>query len=458
MQAALTYAKIHQTDTLADLQALLRIPSISTFSESAADIQQAAQWLADKLTEIGLYHVNVMPTAGHPVVYADWLEAGPTAPTLLIYGHYDVQPVDPVEEWLTPPFEPTIKGDDLFCRGATDDKGQLYIHLAAVEAYLKSGDRLPINIKFIIEGEEELGSPSLGDFVPQQRALLQADAAVISDMSIIDPATPAISTGVRGLVYLEVSMRGSRQDLHSGTYGGLVENPLYAMARVLASLRDDQGRVTIPGFYDAVRELSPAEREALNDNPITEAMILTETGAPVLTGEAGYTILERRGVRPTVEIHGIRGGFVSPGQKTVIPAAVTAKVSMRLVPDQNPQEIIRLFTNYIHQVSPKTVEVAVEPLAAAESAVVNISAPAVEAAAQAYQHGFGRRPVYLRDGGTLPVVSMFNKVLNAPVVMMGFGLPDDNLHAPNEKFHLPNFYRGIDTVIYYYDIFSRASQ
>ncbi|MBN1218430.1 MAG: dipeptidase [Anaerolineae bacterium] len=455
MRKALTYVQEHRAKILAELQTLLRIPSISTFPENQADMRQAAQWLANKLTSLGLEHVNIKPTTGHPVVYADWLHAGADAPTLLIYGHYDVQPVDPLDEWRTPPFEPTIKGDELFCRGATDDKGQLYVHIAAVEAFLKTTGQLPLNIKFMLEGEEEIGSLSLGDFVLEHQDLLKADAAVISDSHIIDPQTPVLVAGVRGLVYMEVFMRGSRQDLHSGTYGGVVENPLNAMVRVLASLHDDQGRVTIPGFYDTVRELTPAERELLNKSPVTPETILAETGAPALWGETGYTVVEQRGVRPTLDVHGIKGGFIGAGQKTVIPAAASAKVSMRLVPDQDPAKIARLFTEHIHRISPKTMEVRVETLARAESAVVDITAPAIAAAAKAYERGFGRRPIYLREGGTLPVVSMIHKTLNAPVVMMGFGLPDDNLHAPNEKFHLPNFYRGIETAIQYYHIFGR---
>lgn len=457
MRDALAYAQTHQADFLADLQTLLRIPSISTSAENAADIQRAAQWLADKLTALGLRHVSLMPTAGYPVVYGDWLAAGPNAPTVLIYGHYDVQPVDPLDEWQTPPFEPTVKGDDLLGRGTTDDKGQLYVHVAAVEAYLKTAGRLPVNVKFMLEGEEEIGSTNLENFMRQHRELLQADAAIISDMHIIGPDTPAVSVGVRGMAYMEVTLRGSRLDLHSGTYGGVVENPLNALVKMLAVLRDDQGRVTIPGFYDKVRELTPAERKALNNGPVTEQTILAETGAPALWGEAGYTAVERRGVRPTLDIHGIRGGYIEPGMKTVIPAMVSAKVSMRLVPDQDPLEIGRLFEAHLRRLCPPTMEMTVTQLAAGESAVVDITDPAVQAAAEAYERGFGNRPIYERDGGSIPVVSMINKILNAPVVMMGFGLPDDRLHAPNEKFYLPNFYRGINTVIHYFDILGQRN-
>jgi len=416
-------------------------------------MQQAAQWLADKLTSVGLENVKIMPTRGHPIVYADWLHAAPDAPTLLVYGHYDVQPIDPVEEWLTPPFEPTIKGDDIFCRGATDDKGQMYVHVAAVEAYLKSSGELPLNIKFMIEGEEEIGSLHLEDFMREQQDLLKADAAVLSDTHMQDSQTPILVAGVRGLVYTEIHLRGSRQDLHSGAYGGVVENPLNAMAKLLAALHDEHGRISIPGFYDDVADVAPHVRDALRNGPVTDETILAETGASALWGEPEYCAAERIGIRPTLDVHGIKGGFIDPGQKTVIPATAVAKVSMRLVPDQDPTKIARLFTEHVHRLAPPTMEVKVDILAEAASAVVEFDSHAVRAAVKAYQQGFGHTPVFLREGGTLPVVSMFQHILNAPAVMMGFGLPDDNLHAPNEKFHLPNFYRGIETAIHYYDIF-----
>jgi acetylornithine deacetylase/succinyl-diaminopimelate desuccinylase-like protein len=453
MQAALTYAQEHQTDILSNLEALLRIPSISTFTEHNATMQQAAQWLANKLIDVGLENVSILPTAGHPVVYADWLHAGPNAPTLLVYGHYDVQPVDPVEEWLTPPFEPTIKGDNLYCRGATDDKGQLYTHVAAVEAYLKSGGQMPLNIKFMLEGEEEIGSLNLEDFMGEHKDLLKADAAVLSDTHMQDPQTPILVAGVRGLIYTEIHLRGSRQDLHSGAYGGVVENPLNAMAKLLAALHDNNGRVAIPGFYDQVAEVPPDVRDILRNGPVTDETILAETGAPALWGEPEYSVAERIGVRPTLDVHGIKGGFIDPGQKTVIPATATAKVSMRLVPNQNPAEIVRLYTEHIYRLAPPTMEVKVDILTKADSAVVEFDSPAIQAAVKAYEQGFGHTPVFLREGGSLPVVGMFQRILGAPAVLMGFGLPDDNLHAPNEKIYLPNFYRGIETAIYYYNIF-----
>jgi acetylornithine deacetylase/succinyl-diaminopimelate desuccinylase-like protein len=455
---ALTYARSHQAEHLAALQQLLRLPSISTLPEHQLDVQRTAAWLVEHLSALGLENVKIMPTAGHPIVYADWLHAGPTAPTLLIYAHYDVQPVDPLGEWLTPPFEPTVQGDNLMGRGATDDKGQLYVHLAATAAYLKTSGRLPLNVKFLLEGEEEIGSLNLEAFMHQHLDQFRADAALVSDTHIRDPHTPVLITGVRGLTYMEITLRGSKMDLHSGAYGGVVENPLNALVQLLAALHDAHGQVAIPGFYDKVRALSAAERQALNNGLVTAETVLAETGAPaVWAGEVGYTVVERKSVRPTLDIHGIKGGFTGAGQKTVIPAVASAKVSMRLVPDQDAAEIASLFAQQVRRLAPKTMEVSVEKISAANAAVVDISAPALEAAAEAYEHGFGRRPFYLREGGTIPVVGMLGTLLHMPVVMMGFGLPDDRLHAPNEKFHLPNFYRGIETVIHYYDIFGSTA-
>lgn len=453
----LAYAQQHRKETLEDLQALLRIPSISTLPEHKPAMQRAADWLVEQLGRLGLNARRIATAGGPDIVYADWLQAGPGRPTLLIYGHYDVQPADPIDEWLTPPFEPTIKGDNLFGRGTSDNKGQFYAHIAAAAAYLRAAGGLPINIKFLLEGEEECGSLHLGQFVQAHQELLKADAAMISDTPIVDPQTPALIAGVRGLVYMEIFMRGFKRDLHSGAYGGVVDNPLNAMVRLLASLRDASGRVTIASFYDKVRAPTPAEKEVLENGKVNGEKILAETGALQLWGESDYTVAERIGVRPTLDIHGIKGGFTGSGQKTVIPASVSAKVSMRIVPDQDAEEIARLFTEHILRLAPPTMEVSVQKLAAADGAVLDLSAPAMEAGMQAYERGFGRRPVYLREGGTLPVVSMFHKVLGVPVVMMGFGLPDDALHAPNEKFYLPNFYRGIDTAIHYYDILSRQS-
>ena len=327
------YIEKNKDRFLNEMVELLRIPSISAEKEHIPDMQRCAELVKQRLLEAGCDTATIFPTRGHPIVYAEKM-IDPSKPTILVYGHYDVQPVDPLDEWLTPPFEPTVKGDNMFGRGVTDDKGQLYVHVAAVEAYLKSTARLPLNIKFMLEGEEEIGSPNLDDFMRAHPDLLKADAALISDTHMADPATPIIVTGVRGLAYMEISMRGSQHDLHSGGYGGVVENPLNAMVKLLASLHDEAGRVTIPGFYDNLQEMTPAERQALNNGLVTDETILAETGAPALWGETGYTAAERKSIRPTLDIHGIKGGFIGSGQKTVIPAAVSAKVSMRLVPNQ----------------------------------------------------------------------------------------------------------------------------
>ncbi|MDM8532713.1 dipeptidase [Anaerolineales bacterium HSG25] len=453
---ALTYAQAHQDEALAGLQELIRIPSISTLPENKADMERAAQWLVNKFAAIGMENSAIMPTPGHPIVYADWLHAGADAPTILIYGHYDVQPVDPLDLWDTPPFEPTVKGDKLYARGADDNKGQHYTHIAAIESYMKTAGKLPLNIKFMIEGEEEIGSENLTDFIANNKELLKSDAAVISDTGMIDPQTPVVVSGVRGLTYMEITLRGSHRDLHSGAYGGVVENPLNAMARLLAKLHDDDGRVTIPGFYDKVKELTALEKEQFAQSLTTDERIMKETSAPALWGDKEFNVAERIGCRPTLDVHGIRGGFIGEGQKTVITAEATAKVSMRLVPNQNAETIAELFTKYIHDIAPPTMTTTVTKLSAENGAVIDMTGPAIEAASKAYEFGFGKAPVFSREGGSLPIVTNLVEVLDVPVVMMGFGLPDDDIHAPNEKFHLPNFYNGINTAIYFYDLFAQG--
>jgi acetylornithine deacetylase/succinyl-diaminopimelate desuccinylase-like protein len=449
-QSASAYARAHQSDSLDRLFEFLRIPSISTSPEHRDDIQRAGEWLVTRMREIGLSRAEIIPTAGQPVVYGEWLGAGPGAPTLLIYGHYDVQPTDPDEEWNSPPFEPTIRGELLYARGASDNKGQHYVHLAATEAFFQTEGAPPVNLKFLIEGEEEVGSPNLGDFIQGNAEMLACDAALISDTGMVEAKTPTITYGVRGMAYMEVEIKGPKRDLHSGAYGGVAHNPLQVMTEILAALHDDQGRVAIPGFYDKVRPLTEDERAEFKRIPFDEAAFRQEVGSPALwSGEAGYTPLERLGARPTLELHGIRGGFVGEGQKTVIPARLLAKVSMRLVPDQDPLEIAQLFEKRVRELAPPTVEVTVRTLSYADAAVIERDAPAMRCAVRAYAEGFDADPVFLRSGGTLPVVAMLNKVLKAPVIMMGFGLPDDNAHAPNEKLSLDNFRRGINTSIHF---------
>ncbi|UCC86382.1 MAG: dipeptidase [Anaerolineales bacterium] len=449
-QSTLDFVEAHQADNLNHLMQLLRIPSVSTDPERRADMERTANWLATRMREIGLSRAQVLPTGGHPVVYGEWLGAGPHRPTVLIYGHYDVQPTDPDDEWLSPPFEPVVRDGHLYARGAADNKGQHYVHLAAAEAFFRVDGGPPVNLKFMIEGEEEIGSPNLDSFIKQHADMLACDTVLISDTSMLTPTTPAIIYGLRGMTYMEITVRGPKQDLHSGSYGGVAHNPLQVVVELLAALHDGQGRVAIPGFYDRVRPLSEEERAEYGRVPFDEEALRQEIGAPALwSGESGYTPRERLGTRPTLEIHGIRGGFVGQGQKTVIPAKVVAKVSMRLVPDQDPVEIGRLFEQRIRELAPPTVEVEVRALSHAEAAVIERDTPTMQAAVGAYKQGFGGEPVFLRCGGTLPVVAMLNEILQVPVILIGFGLPDDNGHSPNEKLRLDSFYRGIKTSIFY---------
>ncbi len=455
VDAALTYARELRQRFLDSLMELLHIPSVSMEPEHEPDMRRAADWLAEYVRQMGMSPVEMPVTEGYPVVYGEWLGAGEDAPTLLAYGHYDVQPVDPIDEWHTPPFEPTVQGEDLFCRGASDDKGQLFAVLAAAEAYLKTEGRLPINLKVMLEGEEELASPHMAAFVGRHRQRLAADAILICDEALLDPQTPLIMYGTRGNLYVEVKVRGPAHDLHSGTFGGAVDNPFNVLVRLLAQLQDPETRrIKVPGFYDRVRPLDGTERALLAQVPVDDEIARHLTGVPVLAGEEGYTTIERTSVRPTFEIHGLPGGFTGPGKKTVIPARASAKVSMRLVPDQDPHEIAPRFEAYLRAMAPPTVELTVHILGASRPTVIDYQAPAIQAVARAFERGFGASPVYMRGGGSLPTIADFQDTLGAPIVLIGFGLPDDNIHAPNEKLHLPNFHRGIETLVHYFSILS----
>jgi acetylornithine deacetylase/succinyl-diaminopimelate desuccinylase-like protein len=446
---AIAYAQANREQFLSELKEFLSIPSVSTQPEHKPDIRRAATWLRDKLLAAGFPQADVMATAGHPVVYAEWLDAGPTAPTVLVYGHYDVQPPDPVELWDTPPFKPTLVGDDLFCRGASDDKGQLYVHVKAAQAFGETAGRPPVNLKCMFEGEEESGSPSLEPFIREHADLLTADVGVISDTHILDKDTPSIVYALRGLAYVEVEVTGPDHDLHSGAYGGAVHNPINALCAMIASLQDENGHITIPGFYDRVRELEATEREELARAPFDRQAWLRETGVKADWGEPGYTIVERTTARPTLDVNGIWGGYTQPGTKTVLPSRAFAKISMRLVPDQDPASITQLFQDHLAEIAPPTVTVEVRDLHGGEGAIVRRDSPAMKAASQAYAEAFGQDPLFVRGGGSIPVVATLQKVLGIETVLMGFGLPDDRLHAPNEKFHLPNFYKGIETAIHF---------
>ncbi|HZU06083.1 MAG TPA: dipeptidase [Chloroflexota bacterium] len=450
MEDILAYLDAQRERFLQDLIACLRIPSISSATAHREDVRRCAEHVAAHLRRIGLPRVEVLPTGGHPVVYGEWC-AAPGAPTALVYGHYDVQPVDPLPLWQTPPFEPVVRDGLLFARGAVDDKGQVYMHFAVVEAYLATRGRLPLNLKFLIEGEEEIGSPHLDAFVAAHRDLLAADVGVISDTPMYDADHPSLCYGLRGLAYLQVEVEGPASDLHSGTWGGIVANPALALAQILAQLKDANGRVTVPGFYDAVRPLTEEERAAFAALPFDPGRVATELGVPCLVGEAEYTPLERLWARPTLDVHGLWGGFSGEGAKTVIPARAGAKLSCRLVPDQDPAEITRLLAAHIERLAPPGVRVRVEALHGGRPVLTPLHHPALRAAGRAVERGFGKPPVFIREGGSIPFVATLVEELKLPCVLLGVGLPDERTHAPNEHFHLENFYRGMRAVAYLWE-------
>lgn len=442
------YITEHQQQFLDELIALLRMPSISTMSEHKGDLRQAAEWLADHMNGIGL-SARLYETPGNPIVYAEWLGAG-DAPTVLVYGHYDVQPVDPLDEWDTDPFEPTVRDGDLYARGSADDKGQLFTHIKAAQALLETEGALPVNLKFILEGEEESGSENLEPFISAHADLLAADVVVISDTHSRSLEQPTIVYALRGMSYMEIEVWGPSKDLHSGMYGGMVHNPAQALVEIIAQLHDANGTITVPGFYDNVRALDEAERAELAKMPYTEAELYAETGVPAPWGEAEYALHERTGARPTLEVNGLISGWTGEGAKTVLPARALAKVSCRLVPDQDPNEVYALVKDYVAQITPPTVKSEVRLLHIGHAAITERDTPAMQAAINAFEAGWGAKPIFTREGGSIPVVADFSRILNVPVVLMGYGLPDDGLHGPNEKFALECFWRGIATNINFY--------
>ena len=453
----LEHLKANQAQFLDGLKNLLRIPSISALPEHKPDIRRAAESIADELRQMGMRGTEVIDGKPglNPLIYAEWMDA-PGKPTLVLYGHYDVQPPDPLDEWKSPPFEPTVRGRDLFARGASDDKGQTCILLKAVECFLRSEGKLPINVKFLIEGEEEVGGEHIEEYVAVNRQRLKADAAVVCDTEMFAPGLPTLTTGLRGLVYTEVEARGASHDLHSGMYGGAAPNPLQALAEMIAGLKGPDGKIRIPGFYQKVRKPSRKELEAWKRLPFKEnAFLKKEVGSTALTGERNFSVLERLWARPTFEVHGIRGGFVGEGAKTVIPAAATAKISMRLVPDMNPKEVLRQFTSAVRRLAPRGIKTTVRVISTAPASVVSTNSHYIAAAAEAMESVFKKKTVYMRSGGSIPIVGLFTQHLKVPSIMMGYGLPDDNLHAPNEKFHLPNFYGGIEAVIRYFELLGK---
>ena len=449
MDNVVDFINTHRDHYVEQLRDYLAIPSISALPEHRADLRRCATWTANEMRRIGLKKVSLIETPGHPVVYGEWLEA-PNKPTILFYGHYDVQPVDPIDLWESPPFEATVREGEIYARGAADDKGQIFMHFKAVEAWLKQAGRLPVNMKFVLEGEEEIGSKNLDGFTREHKAKLTADVLVISDTPMFDRGVPSICYGLRGLAYFQVELRGTNSDLHSGSFGGAVANPGFVLAQLLSQMKDRSGRVKIPGFYDDVRALREEERTAFGNLPFNERRYRTELGAPKLVGESGYTTLERLWARPTFEVNGLLAGFTGDGAKTVIPAVSMTKVSMRLVPDQDPDTIGDLFESYIRKVTPKSVELKVSRLHGGKPWMTEFDNPFVQAAARAIERGFGQAPVFNREGGSIPVVSTFQEVLGLPTVLFGIGLPDENAHAPNEKLDLGNFHNGViaSTVLY----------
>lgn len=445
---ALNYARAHRPRFVAELKQFLTFPSVSSQPEHRKDIQRCADWLARHLQGIGLDRTRIIPTRGNPIVYASWLHA-PGRPTLIVYGHYDVLPGEPLRDWHTPPFTPTLNNDNLCARGAADDKGQLFCHVKAIESYLRTQRTLPVNMKCIFEGEEEIGSPHLTSFIARNRRALRVDAAVISDTRMLGPNRPAISYAQRGGLRAELKITGPPHDLHSGNFGGAVLNPVQALCQIIASLHDADGHIAIPGFYDDVRLWGDAERSFMARNGPTDAEILKDAQVEQGWGESGFSLYERTTIRPALTLNGIGAGHQGRGSKSIIPATALAKLSFRLVPDQNPRKIAQLFRDHIARLTPAAVRSSVRIFSPIEPALVDRNHPAVRAAAFAYKKGFGSPPVFIRSGGSIPVVNTFQQILGCPAVLMGFGLPDDHIHGPNEKFHLPNFYKAIATSIWY---------
>jgi acetylornithine deacetylase/succinyl-diaminopimelate desuccinylase-like protein len=441
MSSVASYVREQRSRYVDQLKELLAIPSVSTEPERAPDVAKAATWVRDRLKAAGCTAAEIHPTKRHPIVYGEWLGA-PGKPTILVYGHYDVQPVDPIALWKIPPFTPTVKDGRIWARGASDDKGQVILHVNALEAHLKVAGASPVNVKFLIEGEEEIGSPNLDPFLIANKNKLKCDAVVVSDTAMFAKGIPSIVYGLRGLTYLQVDVTGTSRDLHSGIYGGAVVNPANALVQMIAKLKDERGKVRIPGFYDDVRALTRAERKAFASLPHTDAKFKRSIGAPALFGESGYTTLERVWARPTLEINGIWAGFTGEGAETVIPGQAHAKISMRLVPDQRPADIAAKASSHFKKIAPRSVKVSVQRLHGGEAWLAPTDHPALLAAGRAVKRAFGKTPVLVREGGSIPIIASFSRILKVPSVLMGIGLNDDNLHAPNEKLDLDNFHRG----------------
>jgi len=445
--SAVDYARQNYPRFLDELKALLRIPSVSTLPEHAGDCHFAAEVLAADLSKIGMENVRLIETKGHPLVYADWLHAA-WKPTVLVYGHYDVQPPDPLDEWVSPPFEPAERNGNLYARGAVDDKGQVMAQMKALESLLAADATLPLNVRVLLEGEEEVGGEGIASYVASKPSQLDADFALVSDTELFAPGLPTLCVGLRGMIYTELEVRGAKTDLHSGMYGGAAPNPFFALAQILAKLKDENGHILIPGFYDDIIPPSAEELAAWQSLPFDEEEYrINEVGSKQLVGEAGFSVLERTWARPTLEVHGIPGGFIGAGAKTVIPAKALAKVSMRLVPGMTPAKAFDLYKSYVEKLVPPGVDVEVRLIHSGDPCLIPVDNPYIKAATRALHEVWGKDTVFIRSGGSIPIVGDFARHLGLPSVMMGFGLPDDNLHAPNEKFNLKNFALGIESLI-----------
>jgi acetylornithine deacetylase/succinyl-diaminopimelate desuccinylase-like protein len=457
MSTPINYQAIHQhiddhrEQILSDLIEFLRIPSISTLSEHAGDIERAAQFVADQLTQAQIEHVQLIRGEGHPLVYGDWLHAD-DKPTILIYGHYDVQPVDPIEEWESPPFEPTIRGDTIYARGATDDKGQVLALIEAAKSVMATAGTLPVNLRFLIEGEEEFGGATIEAYVKEHGSEIPCDAVLIADSHMLGPGMPSVLYGVRGIIYAEIVAQGAATDLHSGTYGGVAPNPLHALALILAGIKGEDGHINIPGLYELAQPVTDEERGWWAQYPGSEAERLEhEMGVNVFPGEQDYSPTERQSARPTFEVHGFIGGFQQEGAKTVIPATARVKISLRLVPDQTPENVLPLLERRVAELTPAGVRTQVNVIHGGLGMVVDVHNPYIEAARTALSEEFGHEAYFLREGGSVPIGALFSSILGVPVVFAGYGLADEALHAPNEHFNLPNFYHGIHGTVRYFE-------
>jgi acetylornithine deacetylase/succinyl-diaminopimelate desuccinylase-like protein len=454
--AAEQFVRDNQSRLLEELKTFLRIPSISTLPEHKQDVARAAEFVAAKMKSAGLENVEIIRTAKHPLVYADWLHAA-GKPTVLCYGHYDVQPPDPIELWHTPPFEPSERDGNLYARGACDDKGQMYMHIKAIEALFALHGKLPVNVKFLIEGEEEVGGESISAFVPKHKEKLKADVALVSDTELFADGVPTLCVGLRGLMYLEVEARGPARDLHSGMYGGAAPNAVFGLIELLAKAKDAQGRIQIPGIYDDVAAPAGAEVESWKRLPFSEQEFLEKkVGSTELTGEPDQSVLARIWARPTFEVHGIAGGFTGAGGKTVILAKAAAKVSLRLVPDQNPEKVLASFKKWVERNTPRGIQIEIRVLSAGPAISVNPDHPAIHVAAEAFSEMLNKPTVFIRSGGSIPIVGEFFEHLGIPTILMGFGLPDDGLHSPNEKYRISNYYQGIVTIAHFFEKYGRS--